>query len=154
MSKSAEERLQILEDREQIRELRATYCFLVDDARFDELVDACFTADAHCDFRVRSGDQDPLVSTGSDEVRSFFKQVVHGTLRDMSHTTHNHRIAVDGDRASGDCYFELTAHDASSGAPVVGAGRYIDRYRRVGDDWRFEERKADIFYMAPLAEGW
>jgi hypothetical protein len=42
MAKTEEDRLQALEDREAIRELQAAYCFLVDDGRFDELVDGCF----------------------------------------------------------------------------------------------------------------
>ena len=50
MPEDLEARLRALEDREAIRELRATYCFLVDDGRFDELVDGCFTDDARCDF--------------------------------------------------------------------------------------------------------
>lgn len=154
MDDAIERRLQLLEDRERIRELTATYCFLVDDGRYDELADRHFTDDATCDFRTRSGDLEPFVSKRREEVRAFFKDVVANMLRGMSHTVHNHRIVVEGDRASGECYFELTAHDASSGAPVVGAGRYIDRYRRVGDEWRFEQRNADIFHLAPLAEGW
>ncbi len=154
MDETMQSRLRVLEDREQIKELTATYCFLVDDGRYDELVDRHFGEDAVCDFRSRGGDQGPLVSKGREEVRAFFKDVVATTLRDMSHTVHNHRIAVDGDRASGECYFELTARDASSGAAIVGAGRYIDRYSRVGDQWVFEERKADILHMVPLAQGW
>ena len=42
MAKTEEDRLRALEDREAIRELQATYCFLVDDGRFDELVEFCF----------------------------------------------------------------------------------------------------------------
>ena len=57
------------------------------------------------------------------------------------------------DRASGDCYSELTAVDQASGEAVVGAGRYIDRYRRDAGAWRFEMRNAAIFFIAPLREG-
>ena len=154
MEEDLERRLSAIEDREQIRELRATYCFLVDDGRFDELVDDCFTDDARCDFRSAQGDLGPFVSKGREEVRAFFAQVVASLLHDMSHTVHNHRISLDGDRATGDCYFELTAKDPSNGDAVVGAGRYLDRYRRVAGRWRFEERAAVIVHMAPLAEGW
>jgi len=151
---SIEERLQTLEDRQRIEELRATYCFLVDDGRFDELVDRCFTDDARCDFRDARGTIAPLVSTGRSEVHAFFSQVVASLLRDMSHTVHNHRIRIDGDTAEGDCYFELTAASPGSDEAVVGAGRYVDRYRRVDGEWRFAERVAVIHHMAPLAEGW
>lgn len=147
-------RLQALEDRERIRELQATYCFLVDDRRFDELVDEWFTDDARCDFRDTRGKLGPFVSTGHEEIRAFFKEVVGTLLDDMCHTVHNERIVVSGDAASAECYFELTALHPPDGDGVVGAGRYIDRYRRVDDRWRFAERNARILYMAPLAEGW
>lgn len=154
MKTSVEERLQILEDREKIKELRATYCFLVDDGRMEELIERCFTEDAVCDFRSPDGSMQPFVSRGRAEVRNFYVAVVPALLRNMCHTVHNHRITVDGDRASGDCYFELTATDAATGKDVVGAGRYVDRYRRVGENWCFEFRKAEIFYITPMAEGW
>ena len=151
-----EHRLRILEDREQIRELAATYCFLVDDGRFEELVERCFTEDACCDFRD-AGDAEqmaPMVSRGRAELRNFFTVMVPAALRGMAHTVHNHRVSIDGDRASGDCYFELTAVDRTSGEAVVGAGRYFDRYRRDRGAWRFEMRNAAIFFIAPLREGW
>ena len=149
-----EERIQILEDREMLKELRATYCFLVDDDRYTELVNKHFTSDARCDFRFRSAGLDPFISNGHDEVLNFFQNFVGVILKDMSHTTHNHRIVVDGDHASGDCYFELTARDGNSSGPVVGTGRYFDKFERVDDAWRFSERKADILYLAPLSPGW
>jgi hypothetical protein len=154
MAKSTENRLRALEDREAIRELQATYCFLVDDGRFDELVDRSFAKDARCDFRLMGSGLDPLVAEGHEQIRAFFKDTVGGLLRDMCHTVHNQRIAIEGDRASAESYFELTATDAASGEAAVGGGRYIDRYRRLGDTWRFEERRAEIHHLSPLREGW
>jgi len=147
-------RLQALEDRERLRELQATYCFLVDDRRFDELVDEHFTEDARCDFRDTKGRVGPLVSCGREEIRVFFTNVVGTLLEDMCHTVHNERIVLAGNSASAECYFELTAIHPATGDGVVGAGRYVDRYRRVDGRWRFAERNARILYMAPLAEGW
>jgi hypothetical protein len=155
MAENLAARLRALEDREAILELRATYCFLVDDGHFDELVDHWFTDDACCDFRSTvEGGLGPILANGREEVRAFFAKVVPATLREMRHTVHNDRIALDGDRASGDCYFELTAIDVASGEPVMGAGRYIDEYRRVEGAWRFVERKAEIDFIAPLDRGW
>lgn len=152
-----EARIKILEDREKIMELRANYCFLVDDGKFAELVETCFTKDASCDFRTRqeaAEPQEPLISNGRTEILAFFQDVVAKTLRDMSHTLHNHRIDVQGDQASGDCYFELTARNASTGVPMIGTGRYLDRYRREAGVWQFEQRNADISHIVPLSEGW
>jgi ketosteroid isomerase-like protein len=154
MDKTIADRLQCLEDREAIRELQATYCFLVDDGRFEELVQRWFTEDARCDFRDVAAAMPPFVSSGRTEILAFFTGVVAVLLQDMCHTVHNQRIVVDGDAAGGECYFELTARQPATGEAVVSAGRYIDRYRRVDGGWRFCERAAHIFYMAPLAEGW
>lgn len=147
-------RIQRLEDREQIRELQATYCFLADDRSFDALVEQCFTDDARCEFRDVNGVMSPFVSTGREEIRAFFIQVVDVLLRNMCHTVHNERMVIDDDTASAECYFEFTGMHPATGDAVVGAGRYLDRYRRVSGAWRFAERKARISYMAPLAEGW
>ncbi len=147
-------RVQVLEDREAIRTLQATYCFLVDDGRFDELVDNWFDEDARCDFRDTRGAIAPLVSNGREEIRAFFTRAVASLLQDMMHTVHNARIVVDGHTATGECYFELTATHPATGDAVVGAGRYIDRYRKADGIWRFAERNARIAHMAPLAEGW
>ena len=154
MTLNLESRIQLLEDREQIRELRATYCFLVDDGRFEELVETCFTQDAVCDFRYRQGLPEPLVSSGRAGILAFFRDMVAKTLSDMSHTVQNHRIQIVGEQGAGDCYFELTAMDAASGAAMTGAGRYIDCYRRVQGVWQISERNADIFHIVPLASGW
>lgn len=147
-------RLQLLEDREAIRELQATYCFLVDDRRFDELADTWFTEDARCDFRDAAGVMPPMISSGRAEIRAFFTQVVAPLLDDMCHTVHNQRIVIDGDTARAECYFELTAVHPPTGDAVVGAGRYLDRYRRIDGLWRFTQRDARIFHMTSLAEGW
>ncbi len=154
MAKTAESRLQALEDREAIRELQATYCFLVDDGHFDELVKSCFTEDSRCDFRMPGSGVDPFLAEGHLEIRAFFKDIVAGLLRDMSHTIHNQRITLEGDHASAQSYFELTAIDNASGEAVLGGGRYVDRFRRLGGSWRFQERRAEIQRLSPLREGW
>jgi len=154
MAKSEQSRLRELEDREAIRELQATYCFLVDDGRFDELADRCFAEDARCDFRLIGSRLDPMVAEGREEIRTFFGEVVAGLLGEMSHMVHNQRLAIEGDRASAECYFELTALDAATGEAILGGGRYFDRFRRLADSWQFEERRADIHHLSPLREGW
>lgn len=154
MERTIEERLRILEDREAICELRANYCFLVDDGRFDELVDRFFTEDVACDFRSADGELSFFVAQGRENVRPFFTVTVPDLLEEMSHTVHNHRIQVEGDHAAGDCYFELTAIHRASRDEVVGAGRYVDRYRRTQSGWRFAARRAEILFIAPMFEGW
>ncbi len=154
MALTLEDRIKLMEDREQIRELAAAYCFLIDDGRFDELVDRCFTADAYCDYRGVRGGLAPIVARGSAEIRSVLTAVLPGLLSEMVHTIHNHRIVIEGERASGDLYFRMTAIDCATGDDVIAAGRYFDRYRRVGGQWRIEARHARIFFIAPVKQGW
>ena len=156
MDDGIERRIGALEDREAVRELTATYCFLVDDGAYDTLADTCFAEDAVCDFHSTKPEDGmgPFLSTGREEVRAFMKTVVDALLSGMRHTVHNHRITLDGDLASGACYFELTATDAIGGGAVMGAGRYLDQYRRVGGAWQFTKRVAEIDFIAPLEKGW
>jgi hypothetical protein len=37
---------------------------------------------------------------------------------------------------------------------MTGAGRYFDKFERVDGEWRFSQRKADVFYIVPLSPGW
>lgn len=127
---------------------------MVDDDRYAELIKNCFTDDAKCDFRNRLAGGEPMISQGSKEILSFFQGVVAKTLKNMSHTTHNHRINIEAKQASGDCYFELTARDTNSSLPMIGAGRYNDKYEKINNQWRFSQRNADIFFIVPLNQGW
>jgi hypothetical protein len=72
----------------------------------------------------------------------------------MSHMTHNQRLTIEGDSASAESYFELTALDVGSGEAMLGGGRYFDRFRRLAGTWHFEERRAEIRHLSPLREGW
>lgn len=152
--KGVEERLQLLEDREAIRQLQATYCFLVDDGRFEDLAQQWFTEDARCEFGDTGSLISPFVSNGRAEILSFYKDVVAVLLAGMCHTIHNARIVVEGNVARGECYFEVTASHPATGEAVVGAGRYLDRYRRTAEGWRVSERVARIFHMTSLEDGW
>lgn len=154
MASRAQQAVRDLLAREEIRELRATYCFLVDERRFSDLVEKCFTEDAGIDFRATDASLPPFVGKGRAELLHFFSGVVGNLFSFMAHTVHNHRIVLAGEEASGDCYFEFTGVEAASGSEVVGTGRYIDRYCREDGTWRISHRRADIFYMTTLKDGW
>lgn len=140
--------------REEIKELRATYCFLVDERKFAELVAKCFTEDAGIDFRAADASLPPFVGKGRAELLNFFSGIVGTLFSFMVHTVHNHRIVLAGEEASGDCYFEFTGVERATSSEVVGTGRYVDRYCRQDGTWRISHRRADIFYMTALKEGW
>ena len=61
----------------------------------------------------------------------------------------NHICDIDGDRASGETYTVAYHYDTESdGAQVVieSPVRYLDRYVRTDEGWRFERRDARILW--------
>lgn len=138
-----EERLRRLEDVEAIRALDARYCRLLDDGRWDELMEV-FTEDGEFD-----GLSHPK---GQSEMRAFFASLASGGLTSFWHFVTNFDIEVDGDTATARSF--LWQPCVQNGEPWVAAGRYDDRVVRVDGRWLFRVKKVRFHYFAPLAEGW
>jgi hypothetical protein len=72
------------------------------------------------------------------------------------HVVSNHRVEVDGDRASGVVYCLAHHNTVCDGVPhnLVMTIRYHDRYRRTAAGWRFEHRKIVRFWneLRPLLD--
>lgn len=75
----------------------------------------------------------------------------------MQHSTTNHTIEVNGDRATGrsDVVVMVQLGDRiieDAGRWVVGGGTYLDDYLRLDGEWRIARRRVDRpFDLAPLA---
>jgi 3-phenylpropionate/cinnamic acid dioxygenase small subunit len=82
---------------------------------------------------------------GAAAVLDVFRRLVHlhddGTPR-TKHVTTNLVIDLDaaGGTASARSYFTVLQATATLPLQVVAAGRYHDRFERVGGQWRFAER--------------
>jgi 3-phenylpropionate/cinnamic acid dioxygenase small subunit len=111
----------------------ARYCHLVDDGRFDELVEL-FTADGTFAF----GD---LAATGRWELRSWFEAMQPPELRGK-HLTTNVIVDVDGDEAVAVSDFVFFAFRERRLVPMV-AGRYRDELTRVDGGWRIRRRDSE-----------
>jgi ketosteroid isomerase-like protein len=145
VTKSLEQRIAELEDREAIRELLHAYCYLVDEGRVAECADL-FTEDALADFH-------PLaVSHGIARIRRFFGNIPN-LFSSIRHFVHNETIALDGDRARVSCYFEFKAV-LTKGAGYQGAGQYDDNLVKADGRWRIKERKANFYFFLPENESW
>ena len=127
-----------LEDERDIRDLMARYAHCIDHHRADEWVD-CFTPEGR--FEVRRPGAEARVITGRDELSGFA-----GARPDegvpTKHFTSQIVIDMDGDTATGRCYFALLS-DVGGDPTLFFYGRYLDEIVRGGDGcWRFASRIA------------
>ena len=115
------------------------------DRREPELVAALFEPDAVLRMVRRGDDGARLESRGHRQIAS-----VVARLRQFPVTYHfvgTHSVAIDGDEASGEAYcvaHHLAPHDDGGHVDHVMHIRYVDRYRRTPDGWRFVERETNV----------
>jgi uncharacterized protein (TIGR02246 family) len=141
MPESTERRLQMLEDREAIRNLVARYGFVIDDRDMDGVAD-CFTEDGG--FSSREGN---LGARGRQALIDQFHDR-WSVLGPANHIVHQHYIELDPsdpDRATG--MVSSHAELVRNGEVQITALRYDDQYRRDPDGrWRIADRMMSIFY--------
>jgi uncharacterized protein (TIGR02246 family) len=118
-----------LDDVDEIRQLIARYCHLVDARRIEEWVD-CFTDDAVFEVRgSRHEGRDALLKLG---------QGLRESGNRSRHWVTNVLVDVDGDHATSESYLMMLS--ATAEPALLGSGVYRDRVRRVDGRWRFAER--------------
>ena len=141
--KELEGRLRRLEDRESIRALVARYGQVVDD-RDMRGIEALFAADAV--FRTRGGEMNAIgLAAGMDNFRSRV-----ASMTASNHFANDHIITFDtDDEAQG--FVTSHAEVVRDGRAMLVAMRYDDRYRRIGDQWKFAKREVSFFYYVPAA---
>lgn len=143
---SIEERLQVLEDREAIREVIANYCRGV-----DQKDEALFLGLWEDDAKWTIGD--PFGNhVGLQQIKAILGAIWEG-LPETHHFTTNSVITVTGQTASAVSDVDCTATDAKGRALLIAA-TYWDDLRKTSDTWKFTERKVKIHYMTPVVEPW
>lgn len=137
VDKSLEQTVRELADREQIRELIATYAHRV--AHGEANADL-FTDDGAYIHR-RSLDGEPHEVRGRAELDAHYiaRPGSRGAATPM---IHNQLIEVDGDSARATCSIELRI---TSGAGIFASGYYEDQLRREAGLWKFVERRVTFF---------
>jgi uncharacterized protein (TIGR02246 family) len=138
-----EARLRRVEDELEIAQLRARYCHLLDDRRWEEFVDL-FTPDGEFVGLDRA--------QGRAGLLHFFSQVVPTLAEEFWHFCTNGTVEVQGDTATGRISLEYLS--VVKGVSHVSAGHYDDVLRRVDGRWRFASRRITFYFLAPLSEGW
>jgi uncharacterized protein (TIGR02246 family) len=145
---SLEDRLQRLEDLEEIRRLLEEYARCLDTgdhAAYAEL----FTEDGELHAQL-----------GQAKGRQAIRELLDARLKDPNwtprtafHQIGNATIDVDGDRATSRVMWAYVTHDDESYPLVLQVGHYDDVFVRDGGRWRFERRTITRdFGYSPLDE--
>ena len=132
-----EQRIQVLEDIEAIRKLKARYCAGCDDDHNPDILMPLFNDDAVWE-ATSNGRFEGVAS-----IRKFFVDLrASGRIRNSAHHAINPIIEVDGDEATGHWRLIMlyTANVPSGGVQYLRIiGWYRERYRRVKGEWRFQQ---------------
>src|ERR1700761_5729027 len=123
-----------LEDKDDIRELLARYCFLLDGYRLSEFA-ALFAADG--EWISRNGK-----AMGRDAIERLLRGLVPEPApgKRRKHFTANIIIELSGDSATVVSNF-LVVRDSEAGPVIAVAGTYDDIVVRTGEGWKFKSRR-------------
>jgi ketosteroid isomerase-like protein len=145
--KTLEQRLQEVEDREEIKELTAKYAHWVARGEGAKVKDL-FTDDGRFINEV-IGEQPNINVRGRKQLDEFYPGLKKGMALPC---IHNHIIEIDGDNAKGTCTIEVRI--TQNGQSIIGSGFYADIYRRENGRWKFVERHSQFYHFVPLSKGW
>ena len=133
------QRLQVLEDIEAIRKLKAAYCAACDDDHNGDAVARLFVEDGTW------GAAGQPAEVGTDQIAAFMYGVRNrGQMMRSAHQVFNPVIEVDGDTATADWRFLMmyTAADEQSFVRIIGT--YHDTHQRTSHGWKFASLEVTI----------
>ncbi len=142
-----ENRIKKLEDVEAIKQFKALYCDICDDAHNPDRITQLFVDDGIWEAgefgKAQGPDAIGKVFQGFQEQISF-----------SQHNISNPRIEVDGDRASGIWYIfgPFTFRDDDDARWI--AARHDDEYVKVNGVWFYQHLRATIRMFASYEKGW
>ena len=146
-------RLQILEDIEAIRRLKALYCRLVDAAvagdpeKWDEFM-AHFVDDAWIEFEGFGRHE------GKQAVGRFYREVVGVILSYSAHMVSNPLIEVDGASARGSWYVHVPVTIRPTNEAAWLQGKYQEEYSKVNGQWKWRSISTTFDFITPYDQGW
>jgi ketosteroid isomerase-like protein len=149
--KDMEKRIGILEDIEEIKKLKAKYCYFLDTFQTDALV-ALFSEDATADFR-------PLVPeklVGKKAIEKFYKGDYRKAVSMAIHQVMNPIVEVDGNHARGTWYmFGVVTFVTPKGEVATWEQvRYEDEFVKEDGKWRISFVSDKMSFMTPYEDGW
>ena len=126
--------MNVLEDKDAIRELLARYCFLLDGYQLAEFA-ALFTAEG--EWTSRNG-----AAKGPADIEKLLRGMVPEPApgRRRKHFTANIIVDLAGDSATVISNF-LVVRDSEAGPVIAVAGTYDDIVVRTAQGWKFKSRR-------------
>lgn len=148
---SLEQRIQRLEDIEEIRHLKARYCKYTDvdmegRGHDPEDVVSLFTDDATIDTPFHHKVE------GKEGVRDHYQTVLKKPPF-VLHMLMNHTIEVSSDTATGE-WCSLVAATTPDNEALWNAGYYDENYRRTADGWKISSMKLNLAFLCLYETGW
>ena len=127
---------------------------------YAELIDAGQWAEAaklfeHATYRLDHADRSEVSEyEGAAQVQEFFAATrlhADGTPR-TKHVITNVNIQLEGERATSRCYVTVFQQTDELPLQPIAAGRYVDRFERVGGEWRFADRLVTGFLLGDRSQ--
>jgi uncharacterized protein (TIGR02246 family) len=134
----------VLEAKDAIRELMATYAQAIDACRFADVA-ACFAPDGEWT-------TDYGAARGPAEIEAFIRGIVpvKGEGPQRKHYITNIIIKVDGDTASAVSDY-LIVREAGTGLIPVMGGTYRDKFVKTPAGWRFSRKELEHHIAGDMA---
>ena len=153
MTEDLGRRMTVLEDIESIKNLKASYCYLVDaavagdTAKWDQLL-IRFTDDARADFDMLG------VFEGKIDVEKLYRELVASSLSYSAHMVSNPIIEVDGEEAKGRWYVIVPCTSRVENRAAWIQGRYEEEYVKENGEWKWRSITVRFDHITPFDEGW
>lgn len=139
------DRIQILEDKENIRETVYRYAWLLDKKKWDNLIEL-FYEDAILIVHPYGAHK------GKDEIRSFFFNILDKRPPGF-HYVSNIIVTVSGNEGKSDSFWHSTGE--REGKSMLVAGFYHHELIKPEDgNWYIKKKEIFIDYNVPLEVGW
>lgn len=140
-------RVEELRDIEAIKQLKAEYCDICDDAHDPDRIVGIFTEDC-----VWEG-EGVATARGHAELRRLFEDFAR-QVSFSQHNVFNPRITVDGDRARGIWYLLGPFTFREGNRAIWVAVRYEEDYVKVDGRWKIARLRGIGRMAAPYEAGW
>jgi uncharacterized protein (TIGR02246 family) len=139
--------LTVLQDIEAIKQLKAEYCDICDDAHNPDRIASIFTEDA-----VWEG-KGVAIARGHAQIRRLFEDFAR-KVSFSQHNVFNPRIHVDGDEAHGSWYLLGPFTFREGNRALWVAVRYEEDYVKRDGKWKIKRMSGIGRMAAAYEDGW